>query len=167
MEHMESSLPAYEVTPALGGDPQIVHDGEVTWNLGETGLAFADNSIFEFKNSHRHYDATFEWMDLEKFMDIQYDIYHQNAVLANERKSQFMQRETILTKKEYWTLTVDRKHVQDLIDLIKSGKVFDALVIEMSKDGKVLDFQEGRHRAIALKSMGKTKVPVWVVQKRF
>jgi hypothetical protein len=142
--------------PALGGDPQIVHDGDVTWNLGQTGLAFADSSIFDFNNSHRHYDAKFEWMDLEEFFELQYRIY-----------SKFSRDPHVMDYIDYWRRTVSQENVKKLIDVMKSGAVFDALVVEVDKNGDLLDFQEGRHRSTALYQMGIKKIPVWIVKKRF
>lgn len=159
----------YFIIPSLGGARLQVRDGVITWNLGETGLPFADTSIFDFENPHRHYDPKFEWMDLQEFMDIQYEIYMNNIIKHNDYIKRTNGRDSmwpLLTKSEYWTRTADPGHVAKLIDLMKKGTVFAALVIEVDSDGKLLDFQEGRHRAAALKQLGIPKVPVWIVKKR-
>jgi len=150
----------YNQAPDLGGAERIVHDGLVTWNIAETGLPFADDSIFDYTNSHRHYDAEFEWMDLDEFMEIQWRVYLKFGAPHREKKAP-------LSYEEYWRKTVTQSHVDKLIDLMKNGEIFNALVIEVGKDGKLLDFQEGRHRSVALQQMGIKKIPVWIVKKRF
>jgi len=159
----------YSILAELGGKEQIVSDqGKVSWNIGETGLPFADTSIFDYTNSHRHYDPAFEWMDLEEFMDIQWRVYEMNVTRHNARISNGKGTFDILMRpSEYWTKTVTESKVQEIAHLMNSGEVFRALVVEVDKNGKLLDFQEGRHRSVALKRMGITKVPVWVVKKRF
>ena len=162
----------YSIMAKLGGEKQVVSDqGKVMWNIGETGLPFADTSIFDYTNSHRHYDPTFEWMDLEEFMDIQWRVYamgieSHNAKLQADRSCRW-DPWVLLRPSEYWIKTVTESKVQEIIRLMTSGEVFSALVVEVDKNGKLLDFQEGRHRSVALKRMGITKVPVWVVKKRF
>ncbi len=161
----------YSVKPNLGGAEQIVDDGGILWNIGQTGLPFADTSIIDFTNSHRHYDMTFEWMDLDEFMDIQYRIY----AMGIERHNEYIKKDrknrdilwVLLKPSEYWVQTVDKAHRKKIIDLMSSGKVFDALVIELTKSGKLYDFQEGRHRAAALQELGVSKIPVWIAKKRF
>lgn len=152
----------YDVIPKLGGAEQIVQDDPVIWNVGQTGLPFADDSIFDHLNSHRNYDATFEWMPIEEFMDAQYEIY---AKFFPPRRSS--NDAPFLKRKEYWAKTVTQSHVNKIIDLMKRGEIFDALVIELDKNGDLLDFQEGRHRSAALKQLGIKKLPVWIVKKRF
>lgn len=149
----------YNQIPEFGGSDRIVHDGPVTWNLGQTGLPFADDSIFDYMNSHRHYDATFEWMNLEEFMTVQWEVYLKFGA-PHEKKAP-------LSYEEYWTKTVTQRHVDNLIQLMEKGTVFTALAIELDKQGKLLDFQEGRHRSMALKQLGIKKIPVWIVKKRF
>lgn len=155
----------YIQIPELGGAERIVHDGPVTWNIGETGLPFADTSIIDFENSHRHYDATFEWMDLDEFMEIQHRIYLANVKVWNGGHPRNPER--VLNYTDYWSKTVHRDTVYHLIELMEKGTVFDALVIELDKNGKLMDFQEGRHRAATLKELGIPKLPVWILRKRF
>jgi len=162
----------YSIKPELGGAEQLVDDGTVIWNIGQTGLPFADTSIIDFKNSHRHYDMTFEWMGLEEFMDIQYRIYEMGILRHNDYiKKHPDNRDTLwvlLCPAKYWAQTVDKAHLEEIINLMTStGVVFDALVIELDKHGKLYDFQEGRHRSMALKELGKSKIPVWIAKKRF
>jgi len=150
----------YNQTPKLGGAEQIIHDGPVVWNIGQTGFPFADNSIFDYENSHRHYDPEFEWMPLEEFMRVQWKIYR---TFWRARSDDIAP----LNYDEYWRQTVTQSHVDRLIELLSSGTVFDALVIEVDKAGNLDDFQEGRHRSVALQQMGIRKLPVWIMHKRF
>jgi hypothetical protein len=155
----------YSIMAKLGGKKRVVSDqGKVTWNIGETGLPFADDSIFDYTNSHRHYDPVFEWMDLKEFMDIQWRVYEMNVNRNNEHGGTFA---ILMRPSEYWVKTVTESKVAEITKLMNSGAVFNSLVVEIDKDGKLLDFQEGRHRSVALKRMGITKVPVWIVKKRF
>ena len=161
---------SYDQIPVLGGAEHIVCDGVVTWNIGETGLAFADDSIFDFENRHRNYDCAFEWMDLEEFMDIQYRIYEDGILRHNEmlkREKSKWDSWVLLRPSEYWVKTVTQSKVDGLIQKMREGVVFRALVVELDKEGKLLDFQEGRHRSVALKQLGIKKLPVWVCKKRF
>ena len=161
----------YYFVVSLGGEEQIVQDGPVTWNVGQTGLPFADTSIIDFTNSHRHYDMTFEWMDLDEFMDIQYRIY----AMGIERHNEYIKKDrknrdslwVLLKPSEYWAKTVGKAHLEKIIGLMTKGVVFNALVIELDKHGKLYDFQEGRHRAAALQELGVPKIPVWIAKKRF
>jgi len=162
----------YSIMAKLGGEKQVVSDqGKATWNIGETGLPFADTSIIDYTNSHRHYDPKFEWMDLKEFMDIQWRVYEMGIERhnANLRADSSCRWDpwVLLSPSEYWTKTVTESKVAEITKLMNSGAVFNSLVVEIDKDGKLLDFQEGRHRSVALKRMGITKVPVWIVKKRF
>jgi hypothetical protein len=168
VENIEES--PYNVFPELGGKEHIVKDGIVTWDIGSTGLPFADTSIFDYENRHRHYDVEFEWMGLQEFMDAQYQIYMESI----ERHNEYIRRErsrdtpwTLLRKSEYWEKTPTQSKVRNIIKLMQDGEVFQALVIEYDNDGTLHDFQEGRHRSLALKFLGKERVPVWIVRKRF
>ena len=167
-----NEMSPYQQVPELGGAEHLVYDGEVCWNIGVTGLPFADTSIIDFDNSHRHYDMTFEWMDLEEFMDFQYRIYQQSIIEHNDYiKKDRSNRDSmwpLLNPHDYWTKTASQSHVDELTALMTStGVVFDALVIELDKSGKLYNFQEGRHRALACKQLEKRKVPVWIAKKRF
>ena len=168
MEEVEES--PYNVFPVLGGNEHIVQDGIVTWDIGATGLPFADSSIADYENRHRHYDVEFEWMGLQDFMDVQYQIYMESIESHNEYIRKTRGRDTpwpLLRKSEYWEQTPTQSKVRSIVKLMEGGTVFQALVIEYDHDGKLHDFQEGRHRSLALKFLGKQRLPVWIVRKRF
>jgi ParB-like nuclease domain len=113
----------------------------------------------------------FEWMELDEFMDIQYRIY----AMGIERHNEYIKKDrknrdslwVLLKPSEYWSETVGKAHLEEIIGLMTSGKIFNALVIELDKYGKLYDFQEGRHRAAALQELGVPKIPVWIAKKRF
>ena len=155
----------YNQIPELGGMERIVHDGPVTWNIGQTGMPFADTSIFDYTNSHRHYDAEFEWMPLEEFKQARYRVYEKFFPWPVEEAYRHNAR--FLSYSEYWKETFTQLKVDHLIELLSKGTVFDAFAIELDKDGEIMDYQEGRHRALALQQMGIQKVPVWIMHKRF
>jgi hypothetical protein len=162
---MSEENPSYNILPELGGEKLVVSDsGKVNWNLALTGLAFADTSIIDFTNKHRHYDMKFEWMDLDEFMRIQHQIYEKYA-----RKNAKYHTGTgpIRSFDDYWETTVSQKNVDNILELMKDGGLFNSFVIEIYKDDKLCNFQEGRHRAVALKSLGIKKVPVWIAKHRF
>lgn len=153
----------YKIIPPLGGEPLVVSDrGLFAWDIGRTGMPFADTSIIDFDNRHRHYDMTFEWMDLEKFMEIQYKIYKKFY-----RESRVNGGNRLMTFDEYWVnVPFKDEKMEAILDVIKAGEAFDALLIETDKNGSLKDYQEGRNRALVLQRLGIKKVPVWIAQDR-
>lgn len=131
-----------------GGGGSIVTEGNVKWDIGTTGLG-VDTYIKAKGATHESRadkDAIFSWVTTDTFLDMQHD-----AIVKGGSKS----------SKEAFLAAASPTKIKELKSQMGSGNVFDSFAVEYDQHGKIKDFQEGRHRALAAKELGIRKLPVW------
>lgn len=117
----------------------------VNWDTTKTDIPIFDMSIVHADDPKKHYNCELKWLSLDEFLD--------------------WQCKTKNTTKEEFLGWVGDDTVNSIIEGIKKGNPFNAFVLEFDEEGKLEDFQEGRHRIIAMKRLGIERVPVYFCKR--
>jgi len=128
---------------------------KVNWNTTKTDIPVFDASILDPKNKRRGYNCKLRWISPNTFLEYQYKIM----------ESGFYSGFSETGKSRFW-IGVDKSSIVFIKKQIKQGKIFYPFVIEFDEKGNLLDFQEGRHRIIAMKELGVKRVPVYFCKVR-
>ena len=144
--------------------PTIVKTGPVTWNISKIDLPIYDEVIHAIgtpQAKHERYIPSFKWTTLDYFYKMQVKQLHMRRKYDKE-----------YTGKNYGIYAfhhgIIEDHVKNLMRMMTGGKeIFPAFYLEFDKNGKLLDYQEGRHRILALKQLGIKYVPVWSFRRKY
>ena len=128
----------------------------VNFDVLSTDIPVFDSAIKNQYSKNRKYDMIFKPMDIDKFFKLQYEIFE---------TGQYAKKTPYTGEVNFW-LGVDKETVEEIKEKMKEGKIFPSFVVEYDEKGNLTDFQEGRHRLVALKQLRVNKVPVWIAHKR-
>ena len=117
----------------------------VNWDTTKTDIPIFDMSILYPDDPKKHYNCELKWLTLDEFLE--------------------WQCKTKNTTKEEFLSWIGEDTVNSIIEGIKKGNAFNAFVLEFDEEGRLEDFQEGRHRIIAMKRLGIERVPVYFCTK--
>lgn len=127
----------------------------VNFDVLSTDIPIFDSSIKNPENKNRKYDMVFNPMDIDKFFKLQYRIFETGQYAKTPYTGEV----------NFW-LGVDKDTVKEIKREMKEGKIFPSFVVEYDEKGNLTDFQEGRHRLVALKELRVSKIPVWLAYRR-
>lgn len=127
----------------------------VNFDVLSTDIPIFDSSIKNPENKNRKYDMRFKAMPIDAFLKLQYEIFETGRYAEYPGSG----------VEKFW-LAVSDEHKENIKKAMKEGKIFPSFVVEFDEEGNLTDFQEGRHRLVALRELGVSKVPVWIAYKR-
>lgn len=122
-------------------DDSILFDGKIHWNLSKVGIE-------EYDSNKQEHASEFEWMDSKNFYDLQVSMFKMDG------------DPTLDATRLFWE-NIDPSNIANLIHQMENGNIFFSFVLLYSENGKLIDYQEGRHRIIACLILGIARVPVW------
>ncbi len=129
----------------------------VVFDVTETGIPVFDSAIREPENRYKKHTAEFRALSPEELMELQYRIFETGYY---ERVSPHIPGE-----KKFWRSVV-RSNVEHLKEEMREGEAFKSFVVEKDEEGELTDYQEGRHRLVALQELDVDKVPVFIARKK-
>lgn len=135
-------------------------NAEITWELNRTGLPLFDEIFFNPDNPKRKYDGYLVTLPLDTFID-----YQIHAMMQNPRVRETVSKRNY-TPRDVFYEEASEENIDKITDLIKQGERFHPLALEFDTEGNITNFQEGRHRALALKELGFEEIPVWLMKER-
>jgi len=151
-------------------------DGVVTWDLMNTTDEFYNDVLSSAKPSgtpgvfkSKHFAVKLVWMDVEEYIDYQIRILHYNdpAQLAFDLAISGESHEDYLDDPDYdpfigFEMSASADVVQSIVNgIAHKVSIIPAGILIYEKDGTLSDFQEGRHRSLALHIMEIPLLPVW------
>lgn len=137
-------------------------------NLPKYWNRMTDLSLFDYEikgGVNPEYDMELVEMPPEDFLKISYETRMAHA--SPEQQVSF----------EKWKEIAESERLNKLVKTIKTGKIprevrkygtteIPTPVIETDSQGNPLDFQEGRHRALAAIKAGMPTIPVWIAKEK-
>ena len=129
---------------------------KVNWDTSRTDIPIFDNAIFDIRNPHRDFNMHLRWIIPQRYIEYQYEML--------EKYSPY--KPSIPGIESFWK-GLTRADVNSIKDAIKAGKKFYAFVLEFDKKRRLLSFQEGRHRAVAMSELGIKRIPVYFAYRRY
>lgn len=165
---------------AISKEYTAYFDGIVTWDLTGTTDPFYNNVLREsfpvrgdpgkFDGDRFHCELV--WMPVDKYIDYQISIlrYDDPARRAYDVALSNCDPEDFLDDPDYdpfeaFVLSADCDIIESLISGI-TGKssVIPAGILVYGEEGLLTDYQEGRHRSIALHDLGIGLIAVWIFE---
>lgn len=154
----------------------LYFDGIVTWDLMNTTDEFYNAILQKMVLSDnkgvfvtRQFTANMVWMLVDEYIDDQIKIlkYDDPQRFAVDLAMAGVSHEDYLDDPDYdpflgFEMSANADIVQSIVNGIASGEsTIPVGILVYDKKGDVSDFQEGRHRSLALHIMGIPYLPVW------
>lgn len=120
--------------------------GGISWDLKRVGIP-------EYDEPNPLYNKHFEWFPSEKFYELQISMFDLEGRHPHDAIELF------------WG-NIEPENVGKILCQMIDGNVFFSFILKYSYDGKLMDFQEGRHRIVACRVLGIEFVPVWIFKEK-
>ena len=118
----------------------------ISWDLKKVGIS-------EYDDPNPLYNKHFEWFQSEKFYKLQVSMFDIGGTYTHDAIELF------------WG-NIEPENVGKILCQMLEGRTFFSFMLKYSSDGKITDFQEGRHRIVACRVLGVDIVPVWVFEEK-
>jgi len=175
--HMRKQAFAY---PNTMSPDQEYFDGEVTWDFMDTTDDFYNDELRRMiprGKKHGEFESkdfimNFIWMDVDEYIRHQIHAlkFDDPADRAFSAAISGMDYDEYLEDPDYDPMTAfvmssDQDVVDSIVyDITTASAIFPVGILVYLKDGVMSDYQEGRHRSLALHKLGINFIPVWTFQ---
>lgn len=162
-------------------DGYAYNDGVVTWDLGCVTDEFYEHILREMKPTgkrggfvSRQFEVELVWMRVDDYIDNQIRIlnYDDPAQFAFDLAINGEPHEDYIDDPDYdpfiaFEMSASSDIVQSIVNGIANNtSVIPVGIMVYKQGGDLSDFQEGRHRSLALHIMDIPLIPVWVFKRR-
>jgi len=118
----------------------------ISWDLKKIGIP-------EYDDPNSLYNRHFEWFQSEKFYKLQVSMFDIGGTYTHDAIELF------------WG-NIEPENVGKILCQMLDGRTFFSFMLKYSSNGKLIDFQEGRHRIVACRVIGVDVVPVWIFKEK-
>jgi len=118
----------------------------ISWDLKKIGIP-------EYDDPNPLYNRHFEWFQSEKFYKLQVSMFDIGGTYTHDAIELF------------WG-NIEPENVGKILCQMLDGRTFFSFMLKYSSNGKLIDFQEGRHRIVACRVIGVDVVPVWIFKEK-